>query len=104
MAWVWIVGAVLVLAAGAMVPAFYGRRRLRADGSARSRHDQLGGYVRTLIPTGDPVMDCLLDRARERWVIAGTMLATARTDDDYDLAERICDEGLALVEQAKMPK
>ncbi|MEV4319400.1 hypothetical protein [Actinocrispum sp. NPDC049592] len=103
MAWVWIVGAVLVLAAGAMVPAFYGRRRLRADGAARARHEQLGRYVQRLTPTDDPVMDGVLIRARERWVTAGTVLATARTDRDYDLAERICDEGLALVEQAHHP-
>jgi hypothetical protein len=100
MTWVWISAAVLV--AGAVVPVFFRRKResLRSNDeaiAARSRHNQLGLQVETLASDADN----LLEQARERWVTAGSVLADAHTEEDFELAERICDEGLALVKQAQ---
>ena len=99
MTWLWITGAVLVLAAGALAPLVFNQRRLRSNDeaiAARSRHNQLGLHVADVGPADDPV----LQQARERWVTAGGVLAEARTEDEFELAMRICVEGLALVKKA----
>ncbi|RSM64646.1 hypothetical protein DMH04_50925 [Kibdelosporangium aridum] len=100
MTWVWIVGAVLLLGAGALVPALLSRQKHSGNDeaiAARARHNQLGLYVEVLPPTDDP----RLNQARERWVTAGGVLASARTEEEFQLAERICLEGLALIKQAE---
>ncbi|TCO65536.1 hypothetical protein [Actinocrispum wychmicini] len=101
MTWLWIGGAVVVLAVGALVPAVFGRQRQRLRSNddaiaARSRHNQLGLYVENVSPTDDP----LLQQARERWVTAGGVLAKARSEGDFTLATQICVEGLELVAKA----
>ena len=106
MTWLWITLAVVILGAGALVPAYYGKQHLSSDDeaiAARSRHNQLGLHVETPEPTDDEHVATLLSQARERWVTAGSVLATARSEEDFKLAERICDEGLALVAQAREP-
>lgn len=92
--WLWIGIAVVVVAAGAMLPVLAGRRN-RGSGAeiaARERYELLGSYVAD---------DSSLHEARERWDTAGALLASARTAADFALAERICDEGLARVRGAR---
>jgi hypothetical protein len=104
MTWLWITLAVVVLAAGALIPAFFGKQRLGSNDeaiAARSRHNQLGLHVETPEPTDDERVANLLSQARERWVTAGSVLATARSEEDFKLAERICDEGLGLVAEVR---
>jgi hypothetical protein len=103
MTWVWISAAILLV--GAVVPVLFRRQpdRLRSNDeaiAARSRHNQLGLHVETL----DQDAPDLLQRARERWITAGGVLASARTPEEFQLAERICDEGLALIAQAGRPR
>ncbi|CAM4131508.1 hypothetical protein KIPE111705_42000 [Kibdelosporangium persicum] len=104
MTWIWIVGAVLLLGAGALVPALLSRPGHSSDDeaiAARAKHNQLGLHVEVLPPSGDERVAALLNRARERWITAGGVLAQARTEEEYRLAERICAEGLALVKEAR---
>jgi hypothetical protein len=103
MTWLWITLAAVVLLAGALVPVLLGRQRQRLSSddeaiAARSRHNKLGLYVET------PGDSDLLKRARERWVTAGSVLASARSEEDFKLAERICDEGLAMITQVTHDK
>nr|WP_042195831.1 hypothetical protein [Kibdelosporangium sp. MJ126-NF4]CEL22247.1 hypothetical protein [Kibdelosporangium sp. MJ126-NF4]CTQ93029.1 hypothetical protein [Kibdelosporangium sp. MJ126-NF4] len=103
MTWVLIAGAVVLLAAGALVPVWLGRQKHSSNDeaiAARSRHNQLGLHVEVLPPTADDRVAALLKRARERWVTAGGVLADARTEAEFELAERICLEGLELVAEA----
>jgi hypothetical protein len=102
MTWLWITAAVVLIAAGALVPAIFGRQRQRLCANdeavaARSRHNQLGLHVETLASTDD----ALLRQARERWITAGGVLAKARSAEDFKLAERVCEEGLALVARSR---
>lgn len=107
MTWLWIVAAVLLIAAGAIVPALLSRKRHSAnDGddeaiAARSRYNQLGLHVEVLPPTDDQHTAALLRQARERWVTAGGVLASARDAQEFDLARRICQEGLDLVRRSR---
>jgi hypothetical protein len=92
--WLWIGIAAVVVAAGAMLPVLLGRRN-RGSGaeiSARARYELLGSHL-----TDDPG----LHKARERWNTAGALLSSARTDEDFALAERICAEGLGHVRKAR---
>jgi hypothetical protein len=92
--WLWIGVAVVVVAAGAVLPVLV-RRRGRgsaAEIGARERYELLGSYV-----ADNPS----LHRARERWDTAGALLASARSAEDFALAERICAEGLAHVRKAR---
>lgn len=101
MTWVWISVAALVLAAGALVPVLVGRsHRLRSNDeavAARSRHSMLALYVEDPAVTDDELAAELLRRARERWHTAGSVLAGARTEEDFRQAERIANEGLVHV-------
>ena len=88
--WLWIGVAAAVVAAGALLQVLAGRRN-RGSGAeiaARERYELLGSYV-----ADNPS----LHQARERWDTAGAVLASARGDEDFALAERICAEGLARV-------
>jgi hypothetical protein len=103
--WVWIGLAVVLLAAGALVPVLAGRRaeRLRSNDeavAARSRHLMLGHYVEQDERVGDERAAELLRTARERWHTAGATLARARSEADFELAERIAVEGLRMVAEA----
>ena len=108
MTWIWIVGvAVLLLAAGALAPMLgtWRRRGLRSNDeaiAARSRYYQLAHYLES--DDADFARDTealtLLRTARERWNTAGSTLASARSEADFKLAERIAREGLAAVAQA----
>jgi hypothetical protein len=96
--WLWVVVAVVVLAAATLGPVLAGRFR-RADGggaaiAARERGELLGHHVTDLPVTDDAQAAAELRAARERWESAGSVLATARTDDDYALAQRTAVEGL----------
>jgi hypothetical protein len=104
MTWLWVTLAVVMVGAGALIPAYVGKQSLRSNDeaiAARSRHNQLGLHVETPQPTDDERVSNLLSQARERWVTAGSVLADARSEDDFKLAERICDEGLTLVAEAR---
>lgn len=102
--WVWIGIAAVVLAAGALVPVLAGRgHRLRSNDeavAARSRHSMLGHYVEAPVVTDDERAAALLRKARERWNTAGSVLAGARTEEDFELAERVANEGLEHVAEA----
>jgi hypothetical protein len=108
MTWLWIVGvAVLLLAAGALAPMLGVRRRreLRSNDeaiAARSRYYQLAHCLETDDTdfASDTEALTLLRTARERWNTAGSTLASARSEADFELAERIAREGLAAVAQA----
>nr|WP_225954158.1 hypothetical protein [Kibdelosporangium phytohabitans] len=87
-----------------MVPVLVGRQKHSSNDeaiAARSRHNQLGVHVEVLPPTVDERVAALLRQARERWVTAGGVLARARTEEEFELAERICLEGLELVARAR---
>jgi hypothetical protein len=102
--WVWIAVAVVLVAAGALVPVVAGRdRRLSSNDeavAARSRYNQLGHYVGDAEHLDDEQADALLRTARERYHTAGGTLAVARSEDDFLLAMRIAEEGLQAVADA----
>jgi hypothetical protein len=103
--WVWVAIAAALVAAGALVPALAGRNnRLRSNDeavAARSRYHKLGHYVEDGGErVDDPAAAALLRTARERYHTTGSTLATASTEADYRLAERIAEEGLAAVADA----
>jgi hypothetical protein len=103
--WVWIGIAVVVVAAGALVPVLMGRHshRLRSNDeavAARSRYHMLGHYVEDLDQVDHEQAAALLRTARERWHTTGSTLARARTEEDFLLAERIAGEGLVAVAEA----
>jgi type II secretory pathway pseudopilin PulG len=109
MTWVWIVVAVLLVAAGALIPVLTGRRQqaLRSNDeavAARSRYHQLGHYVDDSVATPEQVDDeraaALLRTARERWLTTGAMLARASTEADFTHAEEIAVQGLHAVADA----
>ena len=104
MIWLWVGIAVLVIVAGALAPVLVGRsNRLRSNDeaiAARSRHSQLGFYVEDPPSTVDEQVAEAFRKARERWETAGSVLATARTEEEFTLAEKIADEGLAQVAEA----
>lgn len=103
--WVWIGIAVVLVAAGALVPVLSGRDdRLRSDDeavAARSRYHQLGHYVEDGVEQlDDERATALLRTARERYHTAGAALARASTEDDFLLAMRVAEEGLRAVADA----
>jgi hypothetical protein len=111
--WVWIGIAVVLVAAGALVPVLSRRdHRLRSNDeavAARSRYNQLGHYVEDGAgPAGghgvgggdDDKAAALLRTARERYNTCGATLARATTEEDFLLALRIAEEGLAAVADA----
>jgi len=94
MTW-WILGAVLLLA-GAAVPAGWTWHRSRmgtAHARALSCYEQLGYQVETTSAAG-AAGERALARAPERWNSAGAILAQARSDADYAIAERTAQKGL----------
>jgi hypothetical protein len=100
---VWITVAVVVVALAALLPVLAGRRTTRGGGaatSARARYALLGHYVENPVPATDPTADDLLRRATERWHTCGGLLASARSTEDYALAQGVADEGMTLVTRA----
>jgi hypothetical protein len=104
MTWVWIVVAVVLVAAGALVPVLAGRdKRLSSNDeavAARSRYNQLGLYAEDPEQLTDEQATALLRTARERYNTAGATLAVAKTEEDFLLAMRIAEEGLQAVADA----
>lgn len=104
MIWLWIGVAVVLVAAGALVPVLSGRDdRLRSNDeavAARSRYNQLGLYVEDLEELDDQQAMALLRTARERYDTAGATLAGASTEEDFLLAMRVAEEGLQAVSDA----
>ena len=105
MIWVWIGIAVVLVAAGALVPVLSGRdNRLRSNDeavAARSRYNQLGHYVEDGVEQlDDDKATALLRTARERYDTAGATLARASTEEDFLLAMRVAEEGLEAVAKA----
>lgn len=105
MIWVWVGIAVVLVAAGALVPVLSGRdNRLRSNDeavAARSRYNQLGLYVEDGVEQlGDERAMALLRTARERYNTTGATLARASTEEDFLLALGIAEEGLAAVADA----
>lgn len=105
MIWVWVGIAVVLVAAGALVPVLSGRNnRLRSNDeavAARSRYHQLGHYVEDGVERlDDEQAMALLRTARERYDTTGAALARATTEEDFLLALRIAEEGLAAVADA----
>lgn len=103
MTWVWIVLAVAVVAAGALVPLFARRDAESEDVAAivaRDRYALLGHYVDTPAATDDPAAEALLHQGRERWNSAGEVLASASSAAQFRLAEQIAREGLTHVAAA----
>jgi hypothetical protein len=104
--WLWlvIVLAVVLVAAGALVPVVTGRDRRAGGGgaaiAARDRYALLGSFVEDPAATTDTEAEALLAQARERWLSAGALLAGARSAADFTLAERTAREGLAKVATA----
>lgn len=99
MTW-WILGAVLLLA-GAAVPAGWRWHRARMDTAharALSCYEQLGYAVETTTAAG-PAGTRALARATERWNSAGAILAQARSDADYLIAERTVVQGLECLRE-----
>lgn len=105
MIWVWIGIAVVLVAAGALVPVLSGRdHRLRSNDeavAARSRYHQLGHYVEDgAEQLDDEKAMALLRTAHERYNTTGATLARAKTEEDFLLALRIAEEGLGAVADA----
>lgn len=105
MIWVWVGIAVVLVAAGALVPVLSGRdNRLRSNDeavAARSRYNQLGLYVEDGVEQlDDERAMALLRTARERYNTTGATLARASTEEDFLLALGIAEEGLAAVAEA----
>ncbi|WP_216214093.1 hypothetical protein [Amycolatopsis aidingensis] len=102
MTWLWIGLAAAVLACGALLPVLVRRRHTAGDEeiSARARYLRLGHYVDIPEPSTDPEAATLLRKARERWHSAGAILATASSEKDFEMAERLAGQGLKLVRQA----
>jgi hypothetical protein len=104
MIWLWIGIAVVLVAAGALVPVLAGRNnRLSSNDeavAARSRYNQLGLYVEDTEQLDDEQAMTRLRAARERYNTAGATLAEASTEEDFLLAMRIAEEGLQAVADA----
>lgn len=104
MIWVWVGVAVVLVAAGALVPVLTGRdNRLSSNDeavAARSRYNQLGLYAEDVEQLDDEQADALMRKARERYNTAGATLAGARTEEDFLLAMRVAEEGLRAVADA----
>jgi hypothetical protein len=105
MMWIWIGIAVVLVAAGALVPVLSGRNdRLTSNDeavAARSRYHQLGHYVEDGVEQlADEQATALLRTARERYNTTGAALARATTEEDFLLALRIAEEGLTAVADA----
>jgi type II secretory pathway pseudopilin PulG len=102
--WLWIAVAVVLVAAGALVPVLSGRNdKLKSNDeavAARSRYNQLGLYVEDPEQLDDEQATAKLRTARERYDTAGATLAGATTEDDFLLAKRVAEEGLQAVADA----
>jgi hypothetical protein len=105
MIWLWVGIAAVVVVAAAVVPMLGGGRRARLRGNdeamaARSSYTMLGHYAESPAATDDEEAAALLRSARERWNTAGSVLASAATEEDFRLAEQIAREGLEAVSAA----
>lgn len=104
MIWLWVGVAVVLVAAGALVPVLAGRNNRLASNdeavAARSRYHQLGHYVEDVLQVDDEQATALLNQARERYHTAGATLAKASTEEDFLLAMRVAEEGLQAVATA----
>ena len=104
MIWVWVVVAVVLVAAGALVPVLAGRdKRLSSNDeavAARSRYHQLGLYAENPEQLDDEQAMTRMRAAHERYTTAGATLAVATSEEDFVLAKRIAEEGLQAVADA----
>lgn len=104
MTWMWVGVAVVLVAVGAMVPVLAGRnKRLTSNDeavAARSRYHQLGHHAEDTEEFDDEQAMAQMRTARERYHTAGGMLARASTEEDFLLAMRVAEEGLAAVAEA----
>lgn len=105
MIWVWVGIAVVLVAAGALVPVLSSRNhRLRSNDeevAARSRYHQLGHYVEDGVEQlDDEQATALLRTARERYNTCGATLSRGRSEEDFLLAMRVAEEGLEAVARA----
>lgn len=100
---VWITVAVVVVLLAALLPVLAGRRTARGGGAAttaQARYALLGHYVENPVPATDATAEELLRQATERWHTCGGLLASARSTEDYTLAQGVADEGMTLVARA----
>ncbi|TDQ05935.1 hypothetical protein [Labedaea rhizosphaerae] len=96
---------VVILVAGALLPLVGRSRRRRLAGNdeaiaARAAYSKLGFYVEDLPAAADADAADLLAQARERWNTTGAMLARARSEKDFTLAQATAEQGLGLVKDA----
>lgn len=97
--------AVVILVVGGMLPLLGRARRKRLSSNdeaiaARAAYSRLAFYVEDPPATGDADAAELLAKARERWNTTGGMLASARSEKDFMLAEDVAKQGLVLVREA----
>lgn len=100
--WLWLALGGAALVAGAVVPVLLHRRPHPGGAAiaARSRYHLLGHHVEVPEPVTHPEAEALLRSARERWHSAGALLASARSRQDFELAEQVAREGLSAVARA----
>ena len=100
-----VVIAVVILVAGALLPLVGRSRRNRLAGNdeaiaARAAYNKLGFYVEDRPAAANGAAAELLAQARERWNTTGAMLARARSEKDFTLAQQTAEQGLELVKDA----
>lgn len=103
--WVPLAIGLAVIVLGSLVPAARARSRRRelaeAKTRARARYHELGFGVETISAGGDAVAAAnALSKAEERWHTTGALLADADTTEECLVAERVAEEGLALLDEA----
>ena len=97
--------AVVILVVGGLLPLLGRARRKRLSSNdeaiaARAAYSKLAFHVEDPPATADADAADLLAQARERWNTTGAMLARARSEKDFTLAEDIAKQGLDLVRKA----
>lgn len=96
---------IVILLVGALVPLLGRSRRKRLSSNdeaiaARAAYNKLGFHVEDPPAASDAAAADLLAQARERWNTTGGMLARARSEKDFTLAQQTAEQGLALVKDA----
>jgi type II secretory pathway pseudopilin PulG len=100
-----VIAVIVILLAGTLLPLLGRARRKRLSSNdeaiaARAAYNKLGFHVEDLPATDDAGAADLLAQARERWNTTGAMLARARSEKDFTLAQQTAEQGLALVKDA----